>query len=373
MEKNFTEGYARVVGEERLGQPEYYLAHHGVRKGKKTRVVFDAAAKYKGKALNDAILSGPALQAPLMAVILKFREGVVAWALDIGAMFSRIRMRPEDCRFFRFLWQRKGETRPYVCEFTRLPFGATCSPFLAISVTRRAAADYSQDPDALIAIKSKFYVDDYLSSVASVEQGVKEARAVSDALAKADLHLEGWVSNSPEFSQEMAVDGATTTELSLNGAEAEKMLGVCWKAQSDILTFQMDHITEVVYTRVGIASKVASLFEPQGMATPMVVKAKIKLRELGVQGLQWTDPVVGESRKWWEKWFDTLKQLNAVKIPRCLFPQELLIEETELHIFVDASKEAYAAVVYVRQIYRDGSIEIRQVRAVTKLAPKQNL
>lgn len=35
---------------------------------------------------------------------------------------------------------------------------------------RRAVADYSQDPDVLIAIKTKFYVNDYLSSVTSVEQ-----------------------------------------------------------------------------------------------------------------------------------------------------------------------------------------------------------
>lgn len=70
----------------------------------------------------------------------------------------------------------------------------------------------------------------------------------------------------------MATVGATTTELSLNGAEAEKVLGVCWKDQSDILTFKVDHITEVVCIRVGIASNVTSLFYPQGMATPMVVK-----------------------------------------------------------------------------------------------------
>lgn len=44
----------------------------------------------------------------------------------------------------------------------------------------------------LDAIKSRFYVDDYLSSAASVGQGVKEARAMKDTLAKADLHLQNW-------------------------------------------------------------------------------------------------------------------------------------------------------------------------------------
>jgi hypothetical protein len=62
-EKNFEEGYAVIVDEED-GWPEYYLSHHCVRKGEKTRVVFDAGAKLKGKCLNDSILSGPALQTP---------------------------------------------------------------------------------------------------------------------------------------------------------------------------------------------------------------------------------------------------------------------------------------------------------------------
>lgn len=116
MEKNFTEGYA-IVLDENENCPEYYLAHHGVQKGMKTRVVFDAAAKFQGRCINDCILSGPALQVPLPAVIITFQEGEIAWASDIGAKFSQIRLKEEECRFFRYLWRRKGEDITRVCEF----------------------------------------------------------------------------------------------------------------------------------------------------------------------------------------------------------------------------------------------------------------
>ena len=119
MQKNFDKGYAIVLGDQPASDGEYYTAHHGVYKGPKLRVVFDAAAKFRGKCLNDAMLRGPALQTPLAAVLIRFREGAVAWAADVEAMFSRVRLRQSDKPYFRFLWQREGEQNISVCEMQR--------------------------------------------------------------------------------------------------------------------------------------------------------------------------------------------------------------------------------------------------------------
>ncbi|XP_057381575.1 uncharacterized protein LOC130704115 [Daphnia carinata] len=78
MKKTIDKGYASILSEEEAVSARYFLAHHGVYKGPKLRVVFDAAAPFHGKSLNDAILSGPALQPSLSAVLTQFREGAVA-------------------------------------------------------------------------------------------------------------------------------------------------------------------------------------------------------------------------------------------------------------------------------------------------------
>lgn len=52
---------------------------------------------------------------------------------------------------------------------------------------------------------------------------------------------------------------------------------------------------------------------------------------------------------------------------------ETQIVRKELHTFGDASEEAYSAVTYVRLVYGDGSIVVRQIKAGTKLAPKKTL
>lgn len=70
------------------------------------------------------------------------------------------------------------------------------------------------------------------------------------------------------------------TEVSLGDEETEKVLGVHWKARGDTLTFPMSHLDDVEFTRLGLLSKVGSLFDPQGMVAPMIAMAKHKLREL---------------------------------------------------------------------------------------------
>lgn len=49
--------------------------------------------------------------------------------------------------------------------------------------------------------------------------------------------------------------------------------------------------------------------------------------------------VADENLSWWKKWFGTLHQLNNIKVPRCLFPNEDHITRSEIHTFGDASEE----------------------------------
>ncbi|KAI9549790.1 hypothetical protein GHT06_006354 [Daphnia sinensis] len=197
MQKTFDQGYAS-----RLSDPasaKYFLAHHGVYKGSKLRVEFNAAAPFRGKSLNDAILSGPALQPALAAVISRFRQEEVARASELEAMFSRFRLASRDADYFCFLWRDKETDEPTVCRMNRLLFGASCSPFVAIYAVRQIVKDAGVAEHIVTAVQERMYVDDYLSSAPSVVEALSEATAVKAALANADLNLQRWISNSREF------------------------------------------------------------------------------------------------------------------------------------------------------------------------------
>ena len=100
-------------------------------------MVFDSTTSFYGKCLNDALLTGPVLQTQLPKILIKFREGQVAFTADIEAMFSWIRLTPEDARFHRFLWKEPGSDEIQVLQMDRLAFGDKCSPYIAISVVQR--------------------------------------------------------------------------------------------------------------------------------------------------------------------------------------------------------------------------------------------
>ena len=64
-------------------------------------------------------------------------------------------------------------------------------------------------------------------------------------------------------------------------------------------------------------------------------------------------------------WFNKLKNLTEILIPRCLFVKGNPLDTISLQTFVNASENAYGAVVYVRYRYEDGSISTNIVAAKT--------
>ena len=102
-------------------------------------MVFDTAAVFKGKCLNDACITGPVLINDLPNVLIKFREGALEFSADIEAMLSRVRMRAEDSRLHGFLWKDSGSKEIVTYRINRITFGDRCSPFVAIFATIKTA------------------------------------------------------------------------------------------------------------------------------------------------------------------------------------------------------------------------------------------
>ena len=59
----------------------------------------------------------------------------------------------------------------------------------------------------------------------------------------------------------------------------------------------------------------------------------------------------------WHEWFKESELLETVQIPRALFRSNRPFRETNLHVFCDASQDAYGACAYLRREFKDNVVE----------------
>lgn len=342
-------------------------------KPSKIRIFCDAAAKVDGVSLNTMLMKGPDLLTSLLSVLFGFREYRVAFAADLMEMFHQIYIRREDRHSQRLLLRTDPKLEPQIYLMDVATFGAACSPCSAQFVKNLNAAEHASEyPDAAEAIVHKHYVDDYLDSVDSVEEAVRRALDVKLVHARGGFHLRGWLSNSREFLSRI---GEFSAELGknltpTNGENTERVLGMFWRPEEDVFTYVTcftslsDHPTKRQVLRT-----VMKLFDPLGLLSFFVIHGKILLQDIWRTKTDWDEPISIELRNRYSRWMGVLVQLDRIRIPRCYFRHPTKgIRNLQLHVFCDASEEAYACVAYLRAEI-NGRVECVLVAGRSKVAP----
>ena len=372
IEHSIEKGYVTRIPQQDRSTSKWYLPHFPIpqpdKDTTKTRIVFDASAKYEGKSLNDAIYQGSKLQRNLFDVLLRFRRQPVAVVCDIAEMYLRVGIATEDKPYHSFLWRGIDTNRqPDIYEFDRVVFGVNSSPFQAQLVLQHHAKKLYHDfPMAAETILNATYMDGSMDSVSSEEQGIELHRQLSLLLTNAGMHARKWLSNSSKVLSEILIqDRKFEVDLDREGLPSTKTLGVWWSADDDVFTFKENAPGEdMSYTKRNF---------PIGLLAPNTVRAKLLLQEMWTAGLEWDEELGDTLINTVRAWFQELTVLTQLKIPRCLFEKGKAADTVTLHTFVDASENAYGAVTYARYSYQDGPISTNIVAAKTRVAPSKAL
>lgn len=113
----------------------------------------------------------------------------------------------------------------------------------------------------------------------------------------------------------------------------------------------------------------AKVFDPLGFLSPDVIQLKCTFQELCAEKIDWDQELHGNWLSKWTSFLSELESLNKVRIPRCYFITTSKPNSVRLHGFSDASKQAYAAVVYLQSSYDDGRVAVRLLCSKTRVAP----
>ncbi|XP_065190766.1 uncharacterized protein LOC135821698 [Sycon ciliatum] len=375
LQHHVNAGYVTAVKLESTGG--WYLPHFPVTRPDatttKVRVVFDASAKCKGASLNDYLHPGPKLQRELPHILLRFRAKPVAIVADVAEMYLQIELSEDDQKFHRFLWRDLDASKePVAYQYQRVVFGVNSSPFLAQMVSQKHAEQLKEDfPRAAEAVLKSTYMDDTMDSTDDDKDAIKLYQDLSELWHRAGMHPRKWISNSTELLQLIPPeDRAKQVNIQDSILPSTKALGVQWDAETDVFTFRCRAPSYSVLTKRTFLKILATLFDPLGFVLPFVMSGRILFQEMWVDGIQWDEPLQDDLHARAVQWCDEFEKLEAVAVPRCLrLSNTEAITATELHVFSDASQDAYGAVAYLRHSYESGAVTCRPVASKGKVAP----
>ncbi|XP_053699046.1 uncharacterized protein LOC128746016 [Sabethes cyaneus] len=383
MQEHISKGYVRKLSSEELREPHskvWYLPIFAVvnpNKPAKIRLVWDAAATAHNISLNSVLLKGPDQLASLLSVLIGFREYKVAVCGDIREMFHQILMLPEDQHCQRFFWQEGSEAEPGVYVVQVMTFGASCSPSIAQHVKNTNAKRFERDyPVAVDAITKRHYVDDMLISTETEEEALKLAEDVKKIHAKGGFEIKNWISNSKKVQTTLNGEAAEAKNLDIGEeAKTEKVLGMWWSTVTDCYTYKMSSRYDEALlsgtrrpTKREVLRVLMMVYDPLGFISHLLMFLKVLLQEIWRTSTGWDDPIQNAQFEKWSTWLAVFPQITSVEVPRCYRLLTSVQAEVEMHTFVDASENGFAAVVYLR--FQEGCvIECALAGAKTRVAP----
>ncbi|GFT70385.1 CCHC-type domain-containing protein [Trichonephila clavipes] len=289
------EGVIEEIPGKELFVRTHYLPHRPVIKetsatyisSMKIRPVFDASAKINNHpSLNDCLETGNNLIESIPAILARFRLKPIGVISDIRRAFLQIFLHEKDRDFVRFLWyDNEGNIRTY--RHARVAFGVTSSPFLLMAVINYHLLKES--------VKER-YSEEFLKKL---QDSFYVDNCVTSVQNNAELRI--FVESATNVMKEGMFD--------LRGWES-------------------------------------SAIPSESFLAPVMIQPKILLQATWKTKEAWDDEVNDEIRKKFLKWGKQLKYFKNIKIPRWLG----MMEESNLsfHTFVDASKTAYAACIFLR-------------------------
>lgn len=369
------QGIIKVCEDEKKGS--YYCPFVLVWRDKLTsplRICLDASQKStNGLSANDIQLVGPPLQPSIVQQLLKFRQFPFCVISDITQMYLMIEIRKEDRKFQRSILNLPGYETQEI-EYSTVLFGSTCAPYLAQRVIKQLAIDEKGNfPLGCEILATSAYVDDIIFSCESIEKGQEILRQLVKATSSAKFELHKIASNDDRILKNVD-EKRKLSNIDKSGKIA--VLGVQWDYRTDEMFVKISLKPIVKLTKRVALSIAASIFDPLGLVSPVVMPARFLIQEIWLRDRQlkkqenlqtWDNELPADLAKKFMIWCEGLRGIDDIRIKRNVnFDKNL---NQTIVVFTDASLKGYGAVAYLRSISILGKVEFTILASKGKVSP----
>ncbi|CAK1593694.1 unnamed protein product [Parnassius mnemosyne] len=368
------QGYLSPIDTADKDPLHFYMPHHAVLREDKlsTRIrpVLDASAKSSsGFSLNDLLYAGPKLQRDLFTILMNMRLLPVAITADVRQMYLRIGVRKQDRRFQRILYRFSrndnlgGGSDIQIpiksLEFNRVAFGLKCSPFLALRTVSQLVQDEGHRfPIGKEVVQRDLYMDDIASSLMNSDRAISAFQELIGLFKAGGFDLVKWSSNSTSVLEYIPEDYRLSQNVEFHKDDTLKILGLYWRPHDDEFAFKVIS-DDRPCTKRNILSSVARLFDVLGLVAPVILYAKLLIKELWIAKIDWDADPPERITRLWNEFRRELPLLAQMKFPRHL----RVVHGCSVTIlgFADASEKAYGAAVYIR-------VDVKQIQTTVILS-----
>jgi len=269
----------------------YIILHHAVWKQgngqTKLRVVFDASAcSTSGLSLNDTLYVGPKLQRDIVDVLLGFRLYRFAFSSDICKMYRQIQVNPEYHQYQHILWRASPVEALKEYTLNTVTYGVNSAPFLALRVLHDIADRCcAQSTSVQKAIRLQTYMDDICTGAETLDEAYKLQQNLIKSLANHGFELKKWSSNSKKLLKRIPKEDRASGSLSFDDERSiVQVLGLNWESNEDTFRYDFSSI-KFVFTKRGVLSVIARIFDPLGFLSPVVLFAKHLMQSVWTSGI----------------------------------------------------------------------------------------
>ena len=331
-----------------------------------------------GQSLNTLLLPGANLLPNLLHVLFKFRTYKYPLIADVRRMFHSIGVQDLDLPYLSCIWRTPNSDEPLkVYHFTRLPFGAICSPSLAILTMQKHLEKYGNKfPETIAILKSQFYMDDFVGGGDSEAELLTIYKQTTLMCNEGGFQLHKWLTTCkkallaiPEEERDPAANIVlTNTKQTSTDAEITRVLGLMLLLRKDAFVFDdlmAIDITEKPHVFRDVASIAASIYDIAGMLNPTVLVAKLIIQDCWKEKLAWNDQLTPKLAKRWNEFLRGIPILATFSIPRRITIDDAVL--TQLLVTSDASNTACSACLHVRSVSKSGQIFVNLLAAKCKI------
>ena len=304
----------------------------------KIRPVFNCSLKIgKQPSLNDATFPGVDMLNSLLGLLVYFRANKHVLLADIEKAFLQIKLNKEsDKNCFSFCLCENGKIKYY--RYNSIIFGFVTSPFILNYILKFHSESTPQPLKDLLS--NKFYMDNLIVTSQDEESLLEIGQQLNSSMADVGLNLREWNSNSHRVFHSLSNEPLP---------QESKVLGYVYSSKNDILQIKNVSLDPNCNTKRKVLSAVASIFDPLGLVTPLLIPAKLFLREICKSHYSWDGKLSEVHTSSWAKIaknFSLALEEADLAIPRSIANSS---DPAELIVFSDASTKCYGVTMYLVQ------------------------